>query len=240
MNLGSSINNSFLLFIFYISYFIFREMAKKKSKKWYVVWEGHDTGVFDTWAECLAQTKGYPQAKYKSFPSREAAEAAYGGNYGDHIDFSGRSAKAKPVISEEARKAIVWESISVDAACAGNPGVMEYQGVDTKSEMRIFHQKFPLGTNNIGEFLALVHALALLHKQGKNTPIYSDSKIAMNWVRAGKCRTKLARKGSTEQLYQVVERAESWLAGHRGQWSNPLLKWKTKEWGEIPADFGRK
>ena len=215
-------------------------MAKKKSPKFYVVWDGHNPGIYATWAQCQAQTKGYPQAKYKSFKTRAEAEAAYDGNYGDHIDFSGRSAKVKPVISEAARQAIEWDSISVDAACAGNPGVMEYQGVDTKSEMRIFHQKFALGTNNIGEFLALVHALAMLHKQGKDTPIYSDSKIAMAWVRAGKCRTKLARKGSTEQLYQVIARAESWLAGHRGQWNNRLLKWKTSEWGEIPADFGRK
>lgn len=214
------------------------DMAKKK--KFYVVWDGFTTGVFSEWAQCLAATKGYPQAKYKSFPTRAAAESAYNADYADYIDYSGKSAAAKPVISEEARKNIEWESIAVDAACAGNPGVMEYQGVDTKSGMRIFHQKFPLGTNNIGEFLAIVHALAMFHKQGKDTPIYTDSKIAMSWVRAGKCRTKLARKGSTEKLYQIVERAEFWLAGHRGQWNNRLLKWNTKEWGEIPADFGRK
>lgn len=213
-------------------------MAKKS--KFYVVWEGHNPGVYATWAECQQQTKGYPNAKYKSFPTQEMAESAFYGNFSDHIDFSGKNAKPKAVISEEARKKIVWDSISVDAACAGNPGVMEYQGVDTKSEMRIFHQKFPLGTNNIGEFLAIVHALAIFKQQGKDTPIYTDSKIAMAWVKAAKCRTNLARKRSTEQLYQVIARAETWLMDNRGQWSNKLLKWNTKEWGEIPADFGRK
>lgn len=214
-------------------------MAKKKQK-YYVVWQGHNPGVYATWNECLAETKGYPQAKYKSFATLQEAEKAFEEGFSKHIDFSGRSATVKPAISEEARQAINWESMAVDAACAGNPGVMEYQGVDTKSGMRIFHQKFPLGTNNIGEFLALVHALALLKKEGKNTPIYSDSKIAMGWVKAGKCRTKLSRKASTEGLYQVIERAETWLALNRGAWSNELLKWETKHWGEIPADFGRK
>lgn len=213
-------------------------MAKKP--KFYVVWQGHNPGVYNSWSECLAQTKGYPNAKYKSFPTQAAAESAFNSGFSDYIDFSGKSAKPKAVISEEARKKIVWDSLSVDAACAGNPGVMEYQGVDTKSEMRIFHQKFPLGTNNIGEFLAIVHALAMFKKQNKDTPIYTDSKIAMSWVKAGKCRTKLPRKASTELLYQVIARAESWLMQNRGQWSNPLLKWNTKEWGEIPADFGRK
>lgn len=214
-------------------------MAKKKTK-YYVVWAGHEPGVYDNWTECQRQTKAYPNAKYKSFPTKAAAEEAFSGSYNDFIDYSGKNAKAKPVTSEEARKNIVWDSISVDAACAGNPGVMEYQGVDTKSEMRIFHQKFPLGTNNIGEFLAIVHALAIFHKQGKNTPIYSDSKIAMNWVKTSKCRTKLPEKASTKYLFEVIRRAEQWLALHRGEWSNPLLKWETKEWGEIPADFGRK
>ena len=212
-------------------------MAKKK--KYYVVWQGHTPGIYEDWTACQQQIKGVPGAKFKSFPSRAAAEAAFHGNFSDHIDYSGRGATSKPVVSEAARRDIVWDSISVDAACSGNPGRMEYQGVDTKSEMRIFHQAFPLGTNNIGEFLAIVHALALFERQGKDTPIYSDSKIAMGWVRKGKAKTKLKRTASTERLYEVIARAETWLAQHT-DWKNPLLKWETKSWGEIPADFGRK
>lgn len=212
-------------------------MAKKK--KYYVVWQGNTPGIYDSWTTCQQQIKGYPNAKFKSFPSRAAAEAAYHGNFSDHIDYSGRGAKAKPVISEEARQSIVWDSISVDAACSGNPGKMEYQGVDTKSEMQLFHQGFPLGTNNIGEFLAIVHALAMFKKQGKDTPIYSDSKIAMGWVKKGKAKTKLKRTPQTALLYTVIGRAEKWLAENT-DWKNPLLKWETKSWGEIPADFGRK
>jgi ribonuclease HI len=35
-----------------------------------------------------------------------------------------------------------------------------------------------------------------------------------------------------------MERAEKWLLSN--EFSNEILKWETKAWGEIPADFGRK
>lgn len=209
-------------------------MAKKK--KYYVVWQGATPGIYETWEECQLQINGYPQAKYKSFESRAEAEAAFKGNFSKHISTtsSGKAAK-KPAPS---KSSIIWDSLSVDAACSGNPGVMEYQGVDTKTKQQLFHQKFQLGTNNIGEFLAIVHALALFEKQGKTTPIYTDSRNAMIWVKNKKCKTTLERTAQTEQLYQLIERAENWLKTHT--WKNPLLKWETETWGEIPADFGRK
>jgi len=159
-------------------------MAKKK---YYVVWEGVNPGIYTSWADCQQQIKGYPNARYKSFTSEAAAMDAYGGAA---ADFIGQNKKPKiSLLSEAAKKDIVWESISVDAACAGNPGKMEYQGVDTKSGFQFFHQQFPLGTNNIGEFLAIVHALAMFKRDNKATPIYTDSKIAMGWIKAKKCRT---------------------------------------------------
>ena len=212
-------------------------MAKKKQK-YYVVWQGNNPGIYDNWTSCQQQINGYPNAMYKSFKSRAEAEAAFHGNVSEHVDFSGRGAKPKKVVSEAARQNIVWDSISVDAACSGNPGVMEYQGVDTQTEAQLFHQKFPLGTNNIGEFLAIVHALAMFKQQGKDTPIYTDSRIAMGWVKKGKAKTTLPRIPKTKLLYQVIDRAEKWLAANT--WNNPLMKWETKSWGEIPADFGRK
>lgn len=209
-------------------------MAKKK---FYVVWQGIAPGIYTSWKDCQRQILNFPNAKYKSFPSEKAAQAAY--YQGAAANFIGVNKKSKTTtLSAASRKNIVWESISVDAACAGNPGVMEYQGVDTKTGYQFFHQQFNLGTNNIGEFLALVHALAMFKKENKNMPIYTDSKIAMGWIKAKKCRTKLVRNIKTAALYQVVERAEFWL--HNNAFTNPILKWDTKSWGEIPADFGRK
>lgn len=133
-------------------------------------------------------------------------------------------------------KADAW---AVDAACSGNPGPMEYQCIDLATGARVFHFGPVHGTNNIGEFLAIVHALALLDKMGNTTKtIYSDSYNAMLWVSKRQCKTKLERTPQTEQLYQIVARAERWLQTHK--YSNPIIKWETKKWGEVPADFGRK
>lgn len=133
-------------------------------------------------------------------------------------------------------KANAW---AVDAACSGNPGAMEYQGIDLQTGARVFHFGPLYGTNNIGEFLAIVHALALMDKQGiTGKTIYSDSYNAILWVKKKQCKTKLERNEKTVQLYNIIARAEQWLRSHAV--STPILQWDTRRWGDIPADFGRK
>jgi len=132
------------------------------------------------------------------------------------------------------------ESISVDAACSGNPGKMEYRGVLTHNKQEIFIKgPYKRGTNNIGEFLALVHGIALLKSKNKeDIPIYSDSRIAMSWVKQKRCKTNITFDASNKDLLELIKRAENWLK--ENTFKNPILKWETKAWGEIPADFGRK
>ncbi len=130
------------------------------------------------------------------------------------------------------------EAWCVDAACSGNPGPMEYQCVHLPSRKRIFHFGPIQGTNNIGEFLAVVHALALQQQRGISLPIYTDSKTALAWLRDRKTKTTLARNAETQQALDLVERALGWLRTHK--WTTPVVKWDTEAWGEIPADFGRK
>ena len=132
----------------------------------------------------------------------------------------------------------IKEALCVDAACSGNPGKMEYQGVHLPSGRIVFHFGPIKGTNNIGEFLAIVHALALLQQKGLKMPVYSDSVSGMAWVRNRKAKTTLERTDETAQALDMVARAEAWLRGHPQ--TNQVLKWPTEEWGEIPADFGRK
>ena len=129
--------------------------------------------------------------------------------------------------------------VAVDAACSGNPGPMEYRGVYLLTGQQIFHFGPVYGTNNIGEFLAIVHALALMKQKGIAMTIYSDSRNALNWVKQKKCKTKLERTSQTEELFQMIERAENWLKNNTYN-HIPLLKWETDQWGEVPADFGRK
>ena len=133
---------------------------------------------------------------------------------------------------------VTANAIAVDAACSGNPGKMEYRGVDLATGAQVFHFGPVYGTNNIGEFLAIVHALALMEKTGVKKTIYSDSYNAILWVNKKQCKTKLERTPRTEQLYGIIARAERWLNTHAI--TTPIIKWETKKWGEVPADFGRK
>lgn len=207
-------------------------MAKQK---FYVVWDGVTPGIYASWNDCLLQTKGYESAKYKSFDTREEAEQAFASSPYAYI---GKKSKAAPPKPETLSEAIIDNSLAVDAACSGNPGPMEYRGVYVASRQEIFRFGPMRGTNNIGEFLALVHGLALLKQKGFDMPIYSDSVNAISWVKKKKCKTKLPRTSETEALFQLIERAEKWLKENK--YTTPILKWETKTWGEIPADFGRK
>lgn len=127
---------------------------------------------------------------------------------------------------------------AVDAACSGNPGQMEYQCIDLATGAQVFRFGPVFGTNNIGEFLAIVHAVALMERQGIRKAVYSDSYNAILWVSKKKCKTTLERSERTRKLYEIIARAENWLHFHPVQ--VPILKWETSQWGEIPADFGRK
>ncbi|HLF64910.1 MAG TPA: ribonuclease H family protein [Saprospiraceae bacterium] len=211
-----------------------------KNVKYYVVWKGAKPGIYDSWKSCEAQVKGYPDARYKAFPSRAEAEAAFADGARKHVTRHSPASKKVTTSSQHRSPGIIKNSISVDAACSGNPGIMEYRGVHTDTQEELFHMgPFAQGTNNIGEFLALVHALAwLAHKGDNTTPIYSDSRIAQGWITGGKARTKLVPNRKNHQLFTLIERAEKWLKTHT--WTNPILKWETERWGEIPADFGRK
>lgn len=210
----------------------------KKTKKYYVVWFGNPTGIFDTWEACKKAIQGIPGAQYKSFATLEEAKMAYQREY---ADYRGISTKKKILSPEELKK--IGEpdlySIAVDAASSGNPGKMEYRGVDTQTGQLLFHQgPFAEGTNNIGEFLAIVHGLAYLKKKNSTRALYTDSKIAMGWVKAKQCKTKLVKNVKNKPLFDLVTRAENWLKTNT--YTNKILKWETQAWGEIPADFGRK
>jgi len=208
------------------------------EKKYYVVWNGINPGIYDSWKECERQIRNFQGAVYKSFTRLEEAEKAFASDYREYI---GKDTTRPVVSQEEMEKAgqPVWESWSVDAACSGNPGTLEYRGVDTSTGRELFHQgPFQQGTVNLGEFLAIVHALAMLKKMGRNTPVYSDSRTAMKWVRQKKVNTKLLPEKRNEKLFDLVKRAENWLRDN--DYPNEVMKWETKFWGEIPADFGRK
>ena len=210
------------------------------NRKFYVVWVGHDPGIYDSWEECQAQINGFPGAKYKSFDSQTAATEAFRGDPKEHIGIIKAIASHRAAVVNYADfPDIVLDSIAVDAACSKNPGPVEYRGVDVQTGAEIFRKgPWQAGTNNIGEFLAIVHALATFHEKNPTLTIYSDSRTAIAWVKARHSRTTIVPNAQNAVIRNLLERANRWLATHT--FSNPILKWNTEEWGEIPADFGRK
>ena len=203
------------------------------SQKYYVVWKGRQPGIYSSWDECKRQVDGFIAAQYKSFPTRAAAQAAYSGRAIDHF---GQAAAPKP--SAELLEKL-GECYSVDAACSGNPGRLEYRCVHLPSLGEVLHSKtYPEGTNNIGEFLAIVETLMFLKQNNISAPLYSDSKIALSWLRAKECKTQLTETSRNRPLFELIQKAEDWL--HTHSYPNQVRLWDTKVWGENPADFGRK
>lgn len=229
------------------------------NRKFYVVWEGRAPGIYDNWEDCKAQVEGYEGAKFKGFTSQTAATEAFRGRPSDHIGIlrsiarHNRSDNADSVNTRGASiggrsssgtytppPSVILDAIAVDGACARNPGPMEYQGVNVADGSRIFHFG-PLdgGTNNIAEYLALIHALALLDRQGNtHTVVYSDSRTAQSWLRRGGHKSTLARTPHNGRIFELLARADAWLQAHPRH--ARVIKWDTATLGEIPADFGRK
>ncbi|MGB4205003.1 MAG: ribonuclease H family protein [Bacteroidales bacterium] len=208
-----------------------------KNKKFYTVWIGKVPGVYQDWETCSEQINGFKGAKYKSFPSLQEAEAAFQEGPDNYFNKELKQEKASWKTLTEGRPEA--NSISVDAACSGNPGDMEYRGVYTETGTEIFHQgPFQKATNNIGEFLAIVHALAWMKKNDLELPVYTDSKTAITWLKNKEVKTKLVRTEENEKVFELIQRALYWLDNN--SYNVPVMKWDTNLWGENPADFGRK
>lgn len=204
----------------------------------YVVWRGKRPGIYNSWADCKKQVEGFPGARYRGFPTLELARVALHDDP-DKYKKSEANTPRKIVTPSPLVGVPIADSICTDAACSGNPGVLEYRGVDTASGAQLFRMgPFPEGTVNIGEFLGIVHALAYLRQRDSDWPVYTDSKTAIVWVKRKAVNTKLEPSPKNQALFDLVQRAVKWL--RENEWPNKVLKWETEYWGEIPADFGRK
>jgi ribonuclease HI len=204
------------------------------KQKFYVVWNGVKPGIYKTWRECELQIKGFQDARYKSFKTLAEAEHAYQNGY---IKSIRQHADKKPVTKTSSP--VIKYAIVVDAACSSSTWDMEYRGIQYWDGKELFLMgPYRDGTNNIGEFLAIVHALALLKQNNSDLPVYSDSNTAIGWVLKKKANTKVQPTAHNKPLLELLHRAEKWL--NDNTYPNKILKWETESWGENPADFGRK
>lgn len=216
-------------------------MAKQK---FYVVWEGRQPGVYTSWEDCQEQTDGFPGAKYRSFPTQEEAVAAFRSQEDAETELLLAHIAVKNAESRKVDYSRIPEinlnAIAVDGACSGNPGMMEYRGVSVATGQELFHVgPLPEGTNNVAEYLAIIHGLAyLFQRNDTTTAIYTDSATAVAWVRNRGCRTQLKPTEANAKVFNLIARANVWIRSHTTP--NPILRWNTSLWGEIPADFNRK
>lgn len=213
-----------------------------QRRKFYVVWTGRSPGIYDSWEECRQQTENFPGARYRAFDSQDAATRAFRGDPDEQKALlrSIAAHRATEKVNYEAIPEINLDSIAVDGACSKNPGPMEYQGVDVQTGAQLFHVG-PLdeGTNNVAEYLALIHALAWLDKTGnRHTVVYSDSRTALAWLRNRGHKSTLKPTAANAKIMEMLRRADKWIQSHVNY--NTVLKWDTESWGEIPADFNRK
>ncbi len=219
--------------------------------KYYVVWEGREPGIYDNYEDALEQVEGYPRPKWKSFMTSEEAAKAYREGWqptsrksesiglGQLLTARYGGADSSSKTDYSSFPEIDLDAWAVDASCSGNPGRMEYRGVEIATGKELFRVgPFEKATNNIGEFLAIVHALALMDQRGESHNIYSDSVSGMSWVRKRTVKTQLQMAPENKKVFELMARALHWL--NTKSYNSKILKWQTDLWGEIPADFGRK
>lgn len=207
------------------------------KQKFYAVWVGRKPGVYVSWDECKKQTAGFDGAQFKSFETQQAAEAALKKNYWSFVN---KPAQASlPNVGVTLTRKPEPNSIAVDGAWNTDTLDCEYRGVYVKTREQLFIKgPYRDGTNNIVEFLGIVHALAYCKKNNLLLPIYSDSLTALSWTAKKKVKTKLEPTKNNSELFDLIQRGEKWL--QENKFANALLKWETELWGENPADFGRK
>lgn len=215
-----------------------------QRRKFYVVWEGRSPGIYDSWEEAKIQIDGFPGARFKAFDDQTVATRAFRGSPDEQKAILRAIASHRDsglaTFNIDDHPEVVRDSIAVDGACSRNPGPIEYRGVDVVTGAEIFHAgPFQGGTNNIAEYLGLIHALAFLHNTGNtHTVVYSDSRTAQSWVRRRGHASKIAPTPGNAKILQLLARADAWIQSHPHHAT--ILKWDTDHWGEIPADFNRK
>ena len=120
------------------------------QQKYYAVAKGRKAGIFTTWRDCERQVKGASGAIFKSFSTRAEAEAWLDKAAQEQQFVQQVTNTPNPRESLHTAQPFITHSICVDAACSGNPGVVDYQGVCTATRDVVFHKKIAHGTNNLG------------------------------------------------------------------------------------------
>ena len=191
----------------------------KTNKPYYVVWQGHRPGVYDTWTECKAQITGFDRPQYKKFSTRYQAFHAYqkGSSYRENL-----RASDLPVFEKK--------SILINASTDTQRNLTSYYGLYLNSNRRMFSNTISSADKRIGLFLAAVKALSILHKHRTLLPVYTESLEIISAVK-DKRFVALNPQAESAKVNLYVRVALAWLEKHPPP---PLLHWNAAYWGELP------
>ena len=201
------------------------------SKKYYVVWKGAKTGVFEQWNDVKNHTQGRADAQYMGFLSKAEAEAAFQSTYTKALTnrsmSKGSSAKpAASVADVKTDSAGVSNSLAsvkqnadiniyCDGACSPNPG-KSGTGMAVYQQQQLIELWYglfePMGTNNTAELNGILAALnyAQEHiKQGKTVQVLSDSKYSIDcitkWAKGWQAKGWTRGKGEEIKNLEVIK-----------------------------------
>jgi ribonuclease HI len=196
------------------------------SKKYYVVWKGAKTGVFEQWNDVKSHTQGRPDAQYMGFPSKAEAELAFQSTYTKALTKRSMSkdgnAKAAPSASyvkaanaPSAAKQSADINIYCDGACSPNPG-KSGTGMAVYQQQQLIELWYglyqPMGTNNTAELNGLLAAFkyAQMHiQQGKSVQVLSDSKYSIDcvtkWAKGWQAKGWTRGKGEEIKNLEVIK-----------------------------------
>lgn len=173
------------------------------AKKFYVVWQGRETGIFTDWNTCKKQVDAFAGARYKSFKTRAEAQAAFAGSAAPKSSSLVKKKSTKQTVktytADEIAAMALDTKIFTDGGCEPNPG-------NAGSGIAVYRNNLidelwyglyePHGTNNTAELHALHQALIMAESEadlGRSVAIFCDSKYsiqcvtqwAVNWQKKG-------------------------------------------------------
>lgn len=200
-----------------------------KNNKYYVVFKGYNTGIYDNWNDCKKQVNGFSGALHKSFESPDEAEKA----------FEEYSESSNTNLEFEQPTSYSIKSIIVSGNCPNNFGEMSYQWNLVASTNNAKRKNLSIiGTKNIADFIAIIDLIKLTKKVKLNLPIYTNSKTAVNWILNKKCNHQLFVSKQTETVLALVKEHDEWLLNNIIE--NEILLWNSNSWGVFPIVSKRK
>jgi len=168
-------------------------------KKYYVIWQGRETGIFTDWNSCKKQIDKFAGARYKSFKTLAEAEAAFSSGSarsGASKTAAGGAAKkrssnrqtVKTYTAVEIAAMKIDTTIFTDGGCEPNPGKAG-SGIALYRKHQLDELWYglfnPTCTNNTGELNALHQALMMAGNEisrGKSVAILCDSKYSIQCI----------------------------------------------------------